>query len=154
VKKIAAKLSALMRFRQGTRVLLVVFLILLISILFVGLDDLLGYILGYLATAVLFIMATRTWRSIRRFLALFFVSLIGIIFLSFFYVEVICRLAVMIGGAGALQGTPLDVVEMIITYVILFAGAVGMVFGILGTVILGILRLATLISHKGITENT
>ncbi len=154
MKKIAKNISSLMKFRPSTRIWLTVFLMLVIGVVFVGLNDVPGYILGYLATAVLYIMATRTWHTIKRFLILFAISLVGIIFLSFFYVEVISRLAVMIDGDRALQGAPLRVIEIMFTYVILFAGAMGMVYGIVGTLVLGVLRLATLRSHKNITANT
>jgi hypothetical protein len=154
VKRITKNILSLMKFRPSTRIWLTVFLILVIGVIFVGLNDLPGYILGYLATAVLFIMATRTWHTIKQFLILFAVSLIGIIFLSFFYVEVVCRLAVMVEGDGALQGAPLRFIEVIFTYIILFAGATGMLYGIAGAITLSIFRLINLISHKNITENT
>ena len=84
---------------------------------------------------------TRKWNSIKRFLLLLTLSIIGIIFLSFLYVEVISRIAVFIGGDDALQNTAVRIIEMIITYIILFGGPVGIFFGFAGTVILGIFRL-------------
>jgi hypothetical protein len=134
-------LSALLKHRQATRVLLVLFFVLVIGVIFIGLVDLPGHILGYLATTVIFIMATRTWRSIKKFLILFVVSFIGAIFLSFIYVEVICRLAAVIGGINALHSAPIRIIQLIITYIILFAVPVGMFIGIFGSLILGVQRI-------------
>lgn len=135
------RLSALLRPRQGTRLLLALFCVLVIAVIVIGLDDLPGYILGYLATTVIFFMATRTWRSLKRFLILFAVSFVGAIFLSFLYVEVICRLAAVIGGSQALQSTPIRIIQLIITYIILFAVPVGMFIGIVGSLILSVRRI-------------
>jgi hypothetical protein len=148
------KLSALKRCCQGTYVLLIIFWALVISVFFIGLDDVPGYVLGYLATAVLFFIAVRNWRTIRRFLILFAASLIGIFFLSFLYVEVICRIVVMIGGVNALQSPLLGIVEVIINYVILFAGPVGMIFGIVGVIGLGIKRLTAVRSRNSTSNST
>ena len=137
----AEKLQAVLRFRRGNRILLIVFLLLVISVVIIGLDDIPGFILGYVATTTLFLIMTRKWNSIKRFLLLLTLSIIGIIFLSFLYVEVISRIAVFIGGDDALQNTAVRIIEMIITYIILFGGPVGIFFGFAGTVILGIFRL-------------
>jgi hypothetical protein len=139
---VSVKLSALLKHRQTTHVLLVLFCVLVIGVIFVGLVDLPGHILGYLATTVIFIMATRTWRSIKRFLILFAVSFTGAIFLSFFYVEVICRFAAVIGGVSALQSTPINIIQLVITYIILFAVPVGMFIGIAGSLILIVRRIS------------
>ena len=148
------KLSALIKSHHGTLALLMMFCVLVISVLFVGLDDVPGYILGYLATTVLFSIVTRNWRTVRRFLILFSVSLIGIIFLSFLHVEVICRIAVMVAGVSVLQSPLLGIIEMIITYVILFAGLVGMFVGIVGVITLGIIRLTVVRSRNSAANST
>jgi hypothetical protein len=135
-----AKLSALIRLKYGTGILLAVFCVLVIGVVFIGLDDVPGYILGYLATTIVFYIAIRGWRTIKRFLILFAVAILGAIFLSFLYVEVISRIAIMIGGAGALESTPMEVIEVIMTYLILFATPVGILMGIVGSITLGIRR--------------
>ncbi len=148
------KLSALIRLNHGTLALFIIFGALFISVLFIGLDDVPGYILGYLATTVLFFLLTRNWRTVRRFLILFAVSLIGIIFLSFLHVEVICRVAVMVAGVSVLQSPLLGTIEVIITYIILFAGPVGMFFGIVGAITLGIMRLTAMRSRNTAANST
>jgi hypothetical protein len=151
---IADKLQAVLRFRRGNRILLAVFLLLVISVVIIGLDDIPGFILGYVATSTLFLMMTRKWNSIKRFLLLLTLSIIGIIFLSFLYVEVISRIAVFIAGDDALQNTAVRIIETIITYIILFGGPVGMFFGFAGTVILGIFRLLPSNSENSPAGNT
>jgi hypothetical protein len=143
------KLSEIPLLRHGNRLLFGLFCALIISVLFVGLDNMAGYVLSYLASVVLFYMCTRGWRSIKRFAILSTVSLIGIFFLSFLYVEVISRLAIMVGGFDALNSTTFRVIELVITYVIMFAGPVGLFYGIVGILTLGVIRLVTLKRRHG-----
>ncbi len=138
------KLSALIRLKHGTGILLVVFCVLAIGVVFIGLDDVPGYILGYLATTIIFYIAIRGWRTIKRFLILFIVSIVGAIFLSFLYVEVISRIAIIIGGAHALESTQMEIIEAVITYLILFATPVGIFMGIVGSITLGVRRFTAL----------
>ncbi len=147
-------MTGLAGLRPGNRILLVVVLLLVITIVFIGLDDLLGYILAYLATGVIFFMATRGWRRARNFLVLLAVSVFGIIFLSFWYVEIIGRLAVAIGGEGAIDALPVQLIEVFFTYVMLFGGAMGILFGIAGAIILGIRGLNMPKSTRSTAENT
>jgi hypothetical protein len=132
----AEELAEPKRHRQITWALLAVAAALVVAVVIVGLNDVSGYILGWLATAIIFFTVTRTWRRIRWFLILLAASFLGIIFLSFLYMEVISRLAVMIGGDAALESLQMRVVQMIITYLIIFAGAMGMFVGVAGSLIL------------------
>ena len=143
-----------LRSRHGTILLLTIFVLLVISVFIVGLNDAPGYILGYLATTVLFFTVIRNWRKIKSFIILFAASLFGIFFLSFLYVEVIYRLAEWIGGIDALHGAPMSVITIIITYVILFGGPVGTFAGIAGTVTLGIFRLTSRKKRKKMADTT
>ena len=138
------RFSTTILLRRDNRLLFALFCALVISVLFVGLDNLAGYILSYLASLVLFFIWTCSWRSIKRFAIMFIVSLVGIFFLSFLYVEVISRLAIMVGGFEALQSTALRVIELVITYVIMFAGPIGLFYGIVGTLTLLIIRFTAL----------
>ena len=140
--------------RLRTVILLAVFVILVIGILVIGLNDAPGYILGYLATAVLFFTFTRGWRKIKSFIILFALTLFCIFFLSFLYVEVIYRLAEWIGGTSALNDAPMAVITMVTTYVILFGGPVGMFAGIAGTATLGIYRLISRRKRKKTADTT
>ena len=133
-------LTTLIRRRLGISALLI-FGVLVIAIIFIGLDNIPGLVLGYLATTVLIVALTHAWRKIRNFIILFFVSLVGIFFLSFLYMEVIYRLAYVIGGVNALQSTFMSVIHMIISNIILFAGPVGMLVGIVGSLILFVRRI-------------
>ncbi len=137
------KLSALIGLKHETGILLAVFCVLVIGVVFIGLNDVPGYILGYLATTIVFYIAVRGWRTIKRFLILFAAAILGAIFLSFLYVEIISRIAIMVGGAGVLESAPMQVIEVVITYIILFATPLGILTGIVGSITLGIRRLAT-----------
>lgn len=154
MSKIAEKYQAFVEFRRANRILLTVFLLLVISVVFIGLDDTPGFILGYIATAVLFFMLVRRWRSFKRFLLLLVLTFIGIIFLSFIYDEVVSRVTVWFWGTGGLQSTPFRIIEWTITYIILFAGAMGLFVGFIGTVIMGIYRLIPEKNREKVTGST
>ncbi len=130
------KLETLIRRRKGIFVLLAIFCVLVIGVIIIGLDNLTGIILGYLATTILAGAITHKWRKIKNFLILFAASLVGIFFLSFLHEEVVYPLAILIGGITALQSYTLNVFHVIISIIIVFACAVGMLVGVAGSVIL------------------
>lgn len=136
------KFITLIRNRRGTAVLTGLFFVLALSVLVIGLDSPHEYILAYLATSILFIIMVRNWTRIRSFAILLAVSIAGIILVSGIYVEVICRIAMAIWGVDVMLGTPMKIIETVITHAILFFGPAGIVFGVVGAVTLGIMRLA------------
>jgi hypothetical protein len=142
--KIGQKFMAVLRSGPGTRLLLLLFLALVIGVVFVGLTDAPGYILGYLATVVIFILIVRGWRSVWSFVILMVGSFAGGVLLSGLYVEVISRVAVYFWGPGAPVSLPMRIIETIVANIILFAGPVGLVFGFAGALGLGIFRLLRL----------
>lgn len=144
MQTIIQRLSALKNSRLATRVLLALFAALAICVIFVGLDNPTGIILGWLATAILLAELTRRWRKIRYFLILLFASFIGAIILSFLYVEVAFPLAGWLGGVNASQSTAWRIFHVIISNIILLLTPVGIFIGIVGTIWLIILRLVSL----------
>ena len=152
---IKAKLSALTRIPKVTRVLLAVFLLLVISLVFVGLDNETGIVIGWLATTVLMTELTRRWRKIRNFLILGFASFAGAIFLSFLHEVVVYPLAGLIGGPGASQSGALNVFHETVSLIILFVTPVGIFIGVAGAITLVIVRLFMLVlNKKGLSSNT
>lgn len=141
VARIKQRLLVLFRSGPGMRLLLVLFGMMVVTVVFIGLDDIPGYVLAYLATSILFVMLVHGWRSIKNYVILLLATLCGIIFLSFFYVEVISRFVRWLWGVGALESTPMRIIEWVISNVMLFVGPVGVVFGFFGALILGIRRL-------------
>jgi hypothetical protein len=154
VPKAKVRLASWLKSSRVTRLLLALFLALAICVIFVGLDNATGIMLGWAATTVLVTELTRRWRRVRSFIILFFASLVGVIILSFLHEEVVYPLAGLIGGTSALQSPALDIYHEVTSLVILFFGPVGMFVGIAGSVILGILRLTGLRNHKHVTGNT
>jgi len=146
VQRITLKLSALKNSRLATRVLLAFFVLLVICVIFVGLDNAIGIILGWLATAALIIsvILTRKWRKIRYFIILLFVSFLGAIFLSFLYMELALPFAEWLGGVNATQSTTWRIYHVVISDIILLFTPVGIFIGIVGSIWLGILRLVAL----------
>jgi len=154
VPKMKAKLAALVRLPKMTRILLAVFCVLVISVVFIGLDNAPGIILGWLATAVLITELTRRWRKVRNFLILGFASFAGAILLSFLHEVVVYPLAGIIGGDVALQSRALDVFHEAISLLILFVTPVGIFIGVVGAVVLVILHLIALWSKKSVSSGT
>jgi biotin transporter BioY len=154
VERIKKRILVLLRYGPGTRLLLALFAVLFISVVFIGLDDTPGYVLAYLETAILFAVFVRGWRSVKKYILLLLGTVCGIIFLSFLYIEVISRFAVWRWGAGALDSLPLGIIEWIITYVMLFAGPVGVVLGFFGALALGIERLVKMRRRAGVADHT
>jgi len=154
VSKMKAKLVALFRLSRVTRILLALFCGLVISVVFIGLDNAPGIILGWLATTALIAELTRRWRKARNFLILGFASFTGAILLSFLHEVIIYPLVGFIGGDAALQSRALDVFHEAISILILFVTPVGIFIGVVGAVVLVILRLIGLWSKRSVSSGT
>jgi hypothetical protein len=142
------KYSTLMGSRRATIALFSVFFMLVLVVLIIGLNHTAGIICGNLAVSMLYIVMTRRWWRIRKFIILFFVSMLSIIILSALYVEVIVRLSVWVGGEGAVENTAFRVVHFIISNLILLACPSGMFVGLIGASTLGIIRISSLRKKK------
>ena len=138
------KLSILKNSRLVTRLLLALFLVLLICVVFVGLNNPTGIILGWLAITALLTSMVRHWRKIRYFVILLFATVLGAIFLSAVYVEVAYPLAQWFGGADVVETLSWRIFHVVISNVILLFTPVGVFLGIVGTVWLAVLRLVAL----------
>jgi hypothetical protein len=141
MKGLRQRVADLLRSGPGTRLLLALFAVLVITVVFIGLNDTPGYVVGYLATAIIFLVIVRGWRSIKNYVILFLATFCIGIFLSGFYVEVISRIAVWVWGSGALSSLPMHIIESIISNLILFAGPMGLAFGLVGILALSVLRI-------------
>ena len=124
-----------------TRILLAVFLLLAISLVFIGMNNETGVIVGWLAAAVLLAELTRRWRKPLYFFILGVGSFAGVIFLAFLHEEVVYPLVDWLGGTGAIQSLPLKIFHEAVSFIILFFGPTGIVIGILGAAVLLIIRL-------------
>ncbi|MBN1176926.1 MAG: hypothetical protein JXA51_04520 [Dehalococcoidales bacterium] len=140
--KITQRLLMLKNSRLTTRVLLGLFAALIVCTIFVGLDNATGIIIGWFAITFLVTAVVRNWQKIWYFLALLFVAVLGAIFLSFLYMEVALPLAGWIWGPDASQSVPWRIFHVIITNIILLFTPVGIIIGLVGSVWLGITRLA------------
>jgi len=151
VQKIKQKLSILKNSRLATRVLLALFAALVICVVFVGLDNATGIILGWLATTSLIMAMAHTWRKIWYFIVLLFASFLGAIFLAFLYMEVALPLAGWVGDIDVTQSTAWRIFHLLVSNIILLVTPMGIIIGIVGSVWLGILRLVALRyrSHTG-----
>ena len=142
------KYSTIMGTRRATIALFTMFFLLVLVVLVIGLNHAAGIICGNLAVGMLYIVMTRRWWRIRKFVILFFVSLLSMGVLAGLYVEVIVRLAVWVGGEGAIDNSAFRVVHFIVSNLILLACPSGMLVGLIGASTLGIIRLSSLRKKK------
>lgn len=148
------KLCTLIRRRRGMSILLAIFGVLVIVVLYTGLDNIPGIILGYLAAAVLVATLTYTWRSIKRFLILMGAAVAALFLLSFLHEEVVYPLAIMVGGVGASQSYPLEIYHLVTSIIMTFVCPVGLMAGVVGIGALGTKRLLAARSKAGADNNT
>jgi cytochrome b subunit of formate dehydrogenase len=148
------KLSAVLRFSRTTRILLAIFVVLVICVVFMGLDNVTGLATGWLATLVLLAILTYRWRKIRYFLILAVAAFVGSILLAFLHEEVVYPLTGWIGGTGAMNSVPLNIYHQVTSYLIFFLGPMGIIGGIAGALVLSYFRVKSLISTKKVPENT
>ena len=142
------KYSTIMGTRRATIALFTVFFLLVLVVLVIGLNNAAGIICGNLAVGMLYIVMTRRWWRIRKFVILFFVSLLSMGILAGLYVEVIVRLSVWVGGEGAIDNSAFRVIHFIVSNLILLACPSGMLVGLIGASTLGIIRLSSLRKKK------
>jgi len=133
--------------------LLILFVVLVVCIVFVGLDNATGIIIGWMATTSLITVVAHKWRKIWHFLILLAASIAGAIFLAFIYVEVALPLAEWIWGISASESTPWRIFHVIVSNIILLFTPVGIVIGLGGTIWLGISRLVAL-RHRARPDTT
>jgi hypothetical protein len=148
------KPSLVSRIPMLTRILLAVFLLLAISLVFIGMDNETGIIVGWMAAAALIAELTRRWRRPLYFFILGIGSFAGVIFLAFLHEEVVYPLVDWLGGAGALQSLPLRIFHEAISFIILFFGPTGIVIGILGGAVLLIIRLINRLNSRKVPGKT
>ena len=154
VFKIRDKISSLPRLLRRNRPYVVSFVILVLSAVLIGLDNPTGIILGWLAVTVLLVAMARKWRKPWYFLILLFSSFVGAIFLSFLYMVVAKPLAEWIGGINAMDSAAWRVFHVIISNLILLVVPIGMLFGAVGFILVGIYRLFTLIRRSRAADGT
>jgi hypothetical protein len=141
VSGIKDRLFAILRLPRKKRIYLIAFLVLILSAIFVGLDNPTGIILGWLAVAVLIVALVRRWRNPWYFLVLLIVTFLGAILLSGLYMEVARPLAQWIGGVNVAESTGWRVFHVVISNVILLCAPVGIIIGFIGFIIMSIWNL-------------
>ena len=123
-----------------TRILVSLFVLLALCVVFIGLDNVPGLILGMAAAAMLTLEFTRRWRRIRRFLFLAGGSFLASVILSGLYTEVALPLAERIGGPFATESTGWLVYHAIVSYGIFLIAPGCIVVGMAGALVLAIMR--------------
>ena len=145
------KVARFMRSSRLTRWFIILFFLLIITVVFIGLDNVTGLLLGVGAATILVAALTHRWRKARYFIILCFSSFAGAVFLAGLQEEVVYRLAYLIGGDEALNTQSIHLYSEITSFVIFFFAPAGIVIGFLGGTILGIIRLADLRNPKNKT---
>jgi len=147
MNKIKRALAALAGCWRKSRVSIIIVVLLAFGVIIAGLHDV-GIVMGILAAAVILVEMTRRWRRTRNFIIMFAASFLGMIFLSFLDIEVVKPLVYFIGGEGAVSRTVFDVINQVISLIILFFGLAGLLTGFFGTIITGTVNLVTLVKRR------
>jgi hypothetical protein len=153
VPSIKDRLSRLWRFIRK-RPYLVSCLILVISAILIGLDNPTGIITGWLAVIVLLVSMSTRWWTPWYFLILMVSSFVGAIVLSLLYMGVALPIAHWISGPAVTDSNAWRVFHMVISNLILLFVPMGLFFGAVGFVVLGLLRLFKLMRRKRGTNGT
>ncbi len=124
-----------------TRILVILALCCAIAVVVVGLDDVDGFLLGMTASALITLELTRRWRSIRKFIFLSAGTFLMALMISGLYMELAEPLALRIGGPGALANSAWQIFSIILSDIILLIGPGCIVIGVLGALVLSIVRL-------------
>lgn len=151
---IKEKLAPILAFLRRNRWYLIWLVALTLCIVFAGLDNPTGIVLGWVAVTILFLVLFRKWRRPRYFLFLLAASFFGAIFLSLIYVEVAQRLAQWIGGPDATNGFAWRVFHGIVSNIMLLGTPPGIFFGFFGFVIFGIVNIVNLVKRKRTSDGT
>ncbi len=141
------KFKALVRLPRN-RPYLLSFVIMVLAAILVGLDNPTGIILGWLAVVVLLVALVHKWRKPWYFLILLAGSFCGAILLSAFYMVIAKPLAEWIGGVNATDSAAWHVFHVIMTNVILLVVPMGLLFGAVGFIVVGIFYLFNLIRRS------
>jgi hypothetical protein len=147
------RFKALLRLPRN-RPYLISFVIIVLAAILIGLDNPTGIILGWVAVTVALVALARKWRKPWYFLILAAVSFCGAIFLSFLYMMVAMPLAEWIGGVNATDSAAWHVFHVIISNIILLAVPMGMLWGAVGFIVVGIYRLFSLIRRSRAASST
>jgi hypothetical protein len=151
--KIKNRVLAVLRLPRN-RPYLISCLILVFSAILIGLDNPTGIIVGWLAVIVLLVALARRWWTPWYFLILVVGSFLGAIILSFLYMDVALPIARWIGGADVTNSNAWRVFHMVISNLILLFVPMGLLFGAAGFVLLGIIRLFSLIRRRHAADGT
>jgi hypothetical protein len=135
--------AALKRISPLTIVLLALFVAV---VLVIGIDSDRGVLVGWLGVIVLLTEMTRRWRKEWQFLCLIAGAFVGSIILSGLH-------ALVIGGETVPQNYWLNFFHALISDTILLFTPMAMLYGLLATITVFIIRLATLRKKKS-PENT
>jgi hypothetical protein len=115
--------------------LLTVFCILLLGVAILRIDTVPGIILGYLATVVLFVAVTHSWRRKRMFILLLAVCTVSFFLLVFLH-EVFFDPGMMTSAVPAWQRQIMWSFHMAVSIIVAFVCPVGFLIGAAGSVIL------------------
>jgi hypothetical protein len=122
-------------------VLLTVFIVLIIIASIIGIDSDRGVLVAWLAVIILLAGITRRWRKEWQYLLLIAGAIIGSIILSALH-------DVIVGSDSIPQNWWLNFFHALITDTILFFTPVAIIYGIIGSITLLIIRLVTLRRKK------
>ncbi|OGO06534.1 MAG: hypothetical protein A2Y92_05840 [Chloroflexi bacterium RBG_13_57_8] len=136
------------RFLRIYRLYLIILAGLALCIIFAGLDNPTGIVLGWLAVTTFILALARRWRRPLNFLILLAAVFFGAIFLSALYWEVALRLAEWLGGPNATDSFGWRVFHEVMSNIILLVTPPGLFTGFFGFIVTGIASLITMLKKR------
>ncbi|MHB8105167.1 MAG: hypothetical protein ACYDG5_06465 [Dehalococcoidales bacterium] len=124
-----------------TIVLLSLFVAIIIIALFIGIDSDRGVLVGWLGVIVLLMEMTRRWRKEWQFLVLIAGAIVGAIILSGLH-------EVIVGSDNIVTNPWLNFLHVLITSVILLFTPMAIIYGLLATITIFVIRMVTLRKKK------
>ncbi len=134
-------------------ILIGIFIILMTIASIIGIDSDRGVLVGWLGIIILLTEITRRWRKEWHFLLLIAGAFVFSVLLSGLYEAVIYPLVEKIGGASALQSRGLEIFHAIIADILTLVPPMAIIYGIIGTITLFVIRLI-LLCRKKLSEKT
>ena len=125
----------------STLILLTIFVALIVVALVIGIDSDRGVLVGWLGVIVLLTEITRRWRKEWQFLLLILGSVLGAIILSGLH-------ELIVGSDSIVQNYWLNFLHALITDSILLFVPMAIIYGLLATITIFIVRMATLRRKK------
>ena len=151
---IKERLAPVLAFLRRNRWYLIWLLALMLCIIFAGLDNPTGIVLGWAAVTILLLVLFRKWRRPLYFLIFMLATFLGAIFISLIHQEAALRLALWLGGPEATASVAWRTFHVVVSDIMLLGAPPGLFFGFFGFVIFGTVNIVKFVKRRHTADGT